>query len=1062
MLYDINRAGVELARLHEHSRQVHRVAFNPHQGALLLSGSQDATIRLWDMRNLAGNRSILTCQSTHKYPGNNEGVRDVKWSPTNGVEFAVGTDNGTIQRWDFRKPNAPIVRVNAHEKTCSSIDWHPDGKHLASGGADKNVKIWDLSRTDRRMKASWQLRAPHSVLNVRWRPSCWVTEAGHIGSWMCTQLATSYDQDPRVHIWDFRRPSMPFQVIDRYETPATDLLWHSEKHLWSVGILGIFTQTDVHFVPKSIDKRSLNYVTTAPSGELLMVSEKRHARRQSLEDASASLTRRNSHRSSNGGKLSGNPSITDASFGETALLSSSFKSRHRKAMSTQSSISKASTPPSAGPDATIIRFDEAMEKQGKYKSIQNAAYGHITGIFDAEGFKFLARHYKSFPLRSESCSEHDLHHIISINFEENALLAASAGQYRLAQSWRILGLAVYNDLKARANINREARLRNTSDKTPSSNDKEDYKYALTSLEGSDIKDSYAPIELNKEKKSAAALTVDASSIKTTPVAQPVHPYSSTLGVKQRANITSLGESNTSEPYLRVSDHLDPRDKSAVPAGIPESFSPMPQRVGRLPLPLQPLIDPTIHINDRRANLENYRPKPRTLLRLDEVAPIAVQNSMGPRLDRHNSGESFQMFSASTDSSHRAFSMASSFGTSHGSAGSEAVHDHSDQSVSSAEHHRESTGSAGDLQGFPLTVLPAPTARPHTAFPEQLHKPHSAADHVSPKRPLLFYRLDRPDSRIVHISSDNPPVEPDESDSEAKLAPSKTFIHSDFESWPENPPEFPFPWAVTSLLPHLIDYHTESLADVQLPAHLLLLLQPLFDPKYILISKIRTISILQSYHNQLVSLSLPTQAAALRNACHPLYPEIYEHGTYAIQSGGAFCTICLKPSKGTRQGWCERCKKAWAPCPICNDEGPIPVDTSNESKSPPSQPPSTASNALWSWCQFCGHGGHPSCLRLWFSDPIISEGGCATQGCLHDCVTGIRRNERLREVEEARASKGAVDRDDWDVGESRAVERTRLVTRTGSGGVGKKVRLVVPEEGEGRAVSREGMESGSVP
>ena len=60
VIYDVTRAGVEFARLHEHVRQVHRVAFNPHQGALLLSGSQDATMRLWDLQELAGDRSIMT------------------------------------------------------------------------------------------------------------------------------------------------------------------------------------------------------------------------------------------------------------------------------------------------------------------------------------------------------------------------------------------------------------------------------------------------------------------------------------------------------------------------------------------------------------------------------------------------------------------------------------------------------------------------------------------------------------------------------------------------------------------------------------------------------------------------------------------------------------------------------------------------------------------------------------------------------------------------------------------------------------------------------------------
>ncbi len=71
-LYDINRAGVELASLHEHHRQVHKLAFNPHQGAYLLSASQDATVRLWDLRALMGGRSALSFRSARKYATNAE------------------------------------------------------------------------------------------------------------------------------------------------------------------------------------------------------------------------------------------------------------------------------------------------------------------------------------------------------------------------------------------------------------------------------------------------------------------------------------------------------------------------------------------------------------------------------------------------------------------------------------------------------------------------------------------------------------------------------------------------------------------------------------------------------------------------------------------------------------------------------------------------------------------------------------------------------------------------------------------------------------------------------
>ena len=38
-----------------------------------------------------------------------------------------------------------IQTLNAHPGFVSSVAFHPDGKHLASTGADQQVKVWDLT-----------------------------------------------------------------------------------------------------------------------------------------------------------------------------------------------------------------------------------------------------------------------------------------------------------------------------------------------------------------------------------------------------------------------------------------------------------------------------------------------------------------------------------------------------------------------------------------------------------------------------------------------------------------------------------------------------------------------------------------------------------------------------------------------------------------------------------------------------------------------------------------------------------------------------------------------------
>lgn len=1088
VIYDINRPGVELARLHEHNRQVHRLAFNPHQGAYLLSGSQDATVRLWDLRQLGVERSAATCRSIHKYSLNNEGIRDLRWSPTNGVEFAAGTDNGVIQRWDFRNDKSPLLRINAHENTCHSIDWHPDGKHLVSGGADKNVKIWDFSSTDRRMKACWQLRVPQVVMNVRWRPPCWTVNAHSTGNWQAVQFATSYDQqDPRIHLWDLRRPSMPFKEVDRYDTPATAMLWRSENLLWSVGVAGMFTQTDITYATKVLDKRSPNVIAVASSGQINLFSDQRTKPHRALDDAPEDFLQGRTWRGSSGERLSGSYSTTDGSFEESSFLSTSFKSRPRKATSSLSSKSVTSTPPSAGSGGPVLRLDQSLQSELLYRPAQTAASGHFLGVFNDTAFVFLARKYIPPPTPPGEQVEWNLHELLSDAFNQNAILAACVGQYRLAQSWRVLALALKKELKARAETN--SALRRSWKRAPQPSPKT----STSNRFQSHRTDRIVSDEEGARNNLTAPLVQENGSNVTTPLARPIldptgdpvkgrgmailDEETFQLPIPAFAKRSPKNQRSVSD-LARIKNLSDTEvSRKGLPLNGNSHVVPQPFHGESLEVAVQPplatgFLDLDHHTSERRAAMNNYRAQPRPLLRLDDPFYVPRDGVLAPSLGRHDSNESLQMFSASMDSSHFAASAGGSFGSNQelersdssperSRIGTRAVSEEplndtsSDMLFEGDEHRLESHNNYSFSHGFsdPVKLTTAKSFEP--APPPSLIRPIKPQPPIVHTEDLDTYGYDRTTS---------PPDQPSTS--------LGYFIPSDFAP-PENALR-PKPWTATAMLPPLINYHTTTLSDSQTPSHLLLYLLPYFP---LSIPQPLILNILLSYHKQLTSLALYSQAAHLRKLCHPSYPEIYDHGTDGISSGGAWCTICPKPNKGDKPGYCERCRQKWAPCPICNGEGPLasPHTADPKGDTHPDILNPSASDALWGWCHVCGHGGHIGCLRLWWDDPAISEGGCATIGCLHDCVAGIRREEVLERVAEERKA-GTVRGDEWVAEESQAAQKARDLlgrgerrrggqgqtsaggigrfsvglggrSHSGSGSGGKKVRLVVPE-GEG--------------
>ena len=76
-----------------HTDAVHALAFT--NGLTLASGSEDDTIKLWDMN--ASDAAYGTCLNT--LTGHTDAVWSVAYAP-NGLTLASGSNDQTIKLWD--------------------------------------------------------------------------------------------------------------------------------------------------------------------------------------------------------------------------------------------------------------------------------------------------------------------------------------------------------------------------------------------------------------------------------------------------------------------------------------------------------------------------------------------------------------------------------------------------------------------------------------------------------------------------------------------------------------------------------------------------------------------------------------------------------------------------------------------------------------------------------------------------------------------------------------------------------------------------------------------------
>lgn len=202
-IWDINKFGrnKQLNVYHDHDRTTHAVTFHQTDPSLLLSASQDSTLKLFDLRERA------SCVSTFS---STESVRDVKFNPFNCNTFASVSENGTVQLWDIRRAEKFVQQFTAHSGPIYCLDYHPTQQWLATGSRDKLIKVWNM--TSAKPTLEYTIHTIAVVGRVRWRPE----RKFHIAS--CSLVV-----DYSIYIWDVRRPFIPYASFNEHTNVTSDI-----------------------------------------------------------------------------------------------------------------------------------------------------------------------------------------------------------------------------------------------------------------------------------------------------------------------------------------------------------------------------------------------------------------------------------------------------------------------------------------------------------------------------------------------------------------------------------------------------------------------------------------------------------------------------------------------------------------------------------------------------------------------------------------------------------------------------------------------------------------------
>jgi WD40 repeat protein len=109
------------------------LAFSP-DGKTLISGSQDKTIKLWNLE---------TSQEIKTLSGHSDHICSVAYSP-NGQILASASKDKTVKLWSVAS-GKEISSVKCSDSVIYSIAFSPDGKILAAGSGDTTITLFPIA-----------------------------------------------------------------------------------------------------------------------------------------------------------------------------------------------------------------------------------------------------------------------------------------------------------------------------------------------------------------------------------------------------------------------------------------------------------------------------------------------------------------------------------------------------------------------------------------------------------------------------------------------------------------------------------------------------------------------------------------------------------------------------------------------------------------------------------------------------------------------------------------------------------------------------------------------------
>lgn len=224
----------------EHTDYVRAGAINPVSENVILSGSYDNTIKMYDIRS-----SKCVMSLTHGSP-----LESLVFLPTGGIFVSSGGTDMKV--WDVVAGGRQLMKISQHTKTITCLKVTSDGRHLISGSLDRQVKFYNTTNYQTVHKLSYT----NSILSVGVSKDNNTLVVGQVdGTLGVHRREQKYDDVKLEKQREKRRKQRNFRLVDEFvekvkleKQPKHDILLR--KFEYSLALDSVFTRYFVHGAPE--------------------------------------------------------------------------------------------------------------------------------------------------------------------------------------------------------------------------------------------------------------------------------------------------------------------------------------------------------------------------------------------------------------------------------------------------------------------------------------------------------------------------------------------------------------------------------------------------------------------------------------------------------------------------------------------------------------------------------------------------------------------------------------------------------------------------------------------